>query len=651
MTITNKLLLLIVIITLPVSAGGPLATVNGNPVKYNNASAITYKTDLGAMGSFTNTVATNLTSSSFTTWQNVATAQITFTNGGQLAADVTGANYTTFIDKFSDGINPIIFDTDGAIVDALFGAGASNSTIGFAGSSYFTSGPNIGLYSEGQSVMNGKFANNPFTEAQFKATFVHEFGHFIGLDHSQINAPFVGDGNSANDAYIPTMYPTSTDDDTHLATLNPDDIAAVSFLYPKANFNTTTGKISGTITRFDNSVVRGANVVAKSTGADSLTNQVSTVSDYFAQNSGAYTVVGLSPGNYYIMIEPVKNAFIKGSSVGPYATSSTDLSFINPVTTEFYNAGAESSDPATDNPSAKTPVAVTAAQTTPNINLIANKVPNAPVTNILQYHSGLSGVFELPSQYGDKRYAVRFTPGANAKFIRTEFYINGGSEAIEGTGSLKVTLHQHTTGSVGGVPGTQIGNAVNVPFTQIVKSTYNLVDFSAQNIQVQANVDFHVAFEVVGAATDTLQFVTDNASAPTNRSSSYFNGAGGLKWYNILDADNYGTGYNLAVKAVIDIPASVQGTGAIPGSFSLRQNYPNPFNPSTSIAYSVPSAGFVSLKVYSVLGEVVATLVNEELPAGEYSAVFNGSSFASGIYLLTASNGTTTVTKKMMLVK
>ncbi|MCK9410344.1 MAG: T9SS type A sorting domain-containing protein [Bacteriovoracaceae bacterium] len=650
-SLLNRILFVIVFCTAIGIAGGPSATVNGVAVRYNNASAITYKTDLGNMGSFSNTVATNLVSTSFSTWQNVSTAQITFTNGGQLVSDVTGANYTNFVDKFDDNINPMIFDTDGSIIDAMLGVNASNSTIGFAGSSYFISGPNVGKYSEGQAVMNGKFANNPFTEAQFKATFVHEFGHFIGLDHSQINMPFVGDGNQANDAYIPTMYPTSTDDDTHLATLNPDDIAAVSMLYPKSTFATTTGMISGTVTRFDNSVVRGANVVAKSTGADSLTNQISTVTDYYTKNTGAYTIIGLAPGNYYVRIEPVKSSFIKGSSVGPYANSATDLSFINPVVTEYYNAGAESSDPATDNPGAKTSVAVAANATTANINLIANKVPNAPITNILEYHTGLNGVFELPSNYGDKRYSVRFTPGANAKFIRTEYYINSGVEAIEGTGSLKVSLHQNTTGSLGGVPGTQIGSPISIPFTQIAKSGYNLVDFSSQNLQVQANVDFHIAFEVVGVAGDTLQFVSDNASTPTNRSSSYFNGPGGLKWYNLLEPDNYSEGYNFAVRAVIDIPATVKKSELLPAEFTLQQNYPNPFNPATTIGFSVPRDGFVMLKVYSLLGEEVATLVNENLTTGEYTAQFDATKLASGMYVVTATTGNSSLTKKILLLK
>ncbi|NUN68737.1 MAG: T9SS type A sorting domain-containing protein [Bacteroidetes bacterium] len=650
-SLVSLFLLLAVIPVTVLRAGGPLSVFNGQPVKYNNAVAITYKTDLGAMGSFSNTVATNLVTTSFATWQAVSTAQITFTNGGQLASDITAANYTTVLDKFNDGVNPVIFDTDGSIIDAIFGANASNSTIGFAGSSYFTSGPNAGFYAEGQSVMNGKMANNPFTEAQFKATFVHEFGHFIGLDHSQINMPFVGDGNAANDAHIPTMYPTSTDDDTHLATLNPDDISSVSQLYPKANFATSTGKITGTVVRFDASVVRGANVVAVSTGSDSLTNQISTVTDYLVQNNGTYTVQGLAAGNYYLRIEPVKSSFIKGSSVGPYATSATDLSFINPVLTEYYNAGAESAEPSTDDPAARTAIAVTAGGTTSGINLIANKQPNVPITNILQYHGALSSVFELPSSFGDKRYAVRFTPGANGKLLRAEYYINGSADAIDGTGSLKVSIHNNTSGSLGGIPGTQIGNAVTIPFSQITKSTYNIADFSGQNLQVTANVHFHVVFEVVGAATDSIQFVSDDGSSPTNRSSSYFDGGSGMAWFNLMEPSNFNKGYNLAVRAVIDIPNGVVRHEGVPSAFELRQNYPNPFNPSTTVSFAVPAEGLVTVKVYSSLGEEVATLVNDRMQAGEYSASFDGARLASGVYLVTASAAGRTVSRKMLLLK
>ncbi len=643
----DAILLTVVGLFSVVLAGGPTATRNGAPVRYNNASPITYKTDQGPMGSFTNTVATNLTINSFQTWQNVSTAQISFTNGGQLPVDVTSANYTTYIDNFTDGINPMIFDSDGSLVEAMLGSGSSNTVIGFAGSSYFTSGPNEGKYAEGQAVMNGKFANNPFTEAQFKSTFVHEFGHFIGLDHSQINSHMANDNNKSNEIYIPTMYPTSTDDDVPLGDLNPDDIAAVSLLYPASNFATSTGKISGTVTRFDNSAALGVNVVAFSTGSDSLMNRISTVTDYYKQNSGAFTLVGLAPGNYYVFIEPIKTSFIEGSSVGPYAGSASDLSFVNPVSMEYWNAGNESWDPSVDDASAKTAVAVSANATTSNINIVANKIGNAPQTSILQYHFGLSGVFKLPSQYADSRYAVRFTPASNAKFLRTEFYINGSNNAISGNGTLKVSMHQNTAGSLGGIPGAQIGTAVNIPFAQITKGTYNTVNFSSQNLPVTANTNFHMVFEVVGGAGDTLQFVTDDGSNSSDRSSSYFNNA----WVNIKHPTNYGIGYNLAIRAVVEVPASVKEEALFAETFSLSQNYPNPFNPSTTIAFSIPVEGLVTVKVFTLLGEEVTTLVQEHLMSGAYSTSFDGSKLSSGMYFYTITAGEFSQTKKMLLLK
>ncbi|HEX9252522.1 MAG TPA: 5'-nucleotidase C-terminal domain-containing protein [Ignavibacteriaceae bacterium] len=88
-----------------------------------------------------------------------------------------------------------------------------------------------------------------------------------------------------------------------------------------------------------------------------------------------------------------------------------------------------------------------------------------------------------------------------------------------------------------------------------------------------------------------------------------------------------------------------------PVEFSLDQNYPNPFNPSTTINYSIPEAGNVEMKVYDVLGNEVATLVNETKAPGNYSAVFDASSLASGIYIYKFSANNFLQTKKMILMK
>ncbi|MDP3149011.1 MAG: T9SS type A sorting domain-containing protein [Ignavibacteria bacterium] len=87
--------------------------------------------------------------------------------------------------------------------------------------------------------------------------------------------------------------------------------------------------------------------------------------------------------------------------------------------------------------------------------------------------------------------------------------------------------------------------------------------------------------------------------------------------------------------------------------YGLQQNYPNPFNPSTEINYQIPSKGFVTLKVYDVLGNEVSTLVNEWQEAGSYNAQFttSGKHLASGMYFYTLNAGKFTDTKKLILMK
>ncbi|MBK7497587.1 MAG: T9SS type A sorting domain-containing protein [Ignavibacteriales bacterium] len=89
----------------------------------------------------------------------------------------------------------------------------------------------------------------------------------------------------------------------------------------------------------------------------------------------------------------------------------------------------------------------------------------------------------------------------------------------------------------------------------------------------------------------------------------------------------------------------------IPENFSLSQNYPNPFNPSTSIQYAISSTQCVTLKVYDVLGNEVATLVNEYKPAGMYNVQFTMNNLASGIYFYRLQAGSFVQTMKMVLIK
>ncbi len=97
--------------------------------------------------------------------------------------------------------------------------------------------------------------------------------------------------------------------------------------------------------------------------------------------------------------------------------------------------------------------------------------------------------------------------------------------------------------------------------------------------------------------------------------------------------------------------SDVNETQQPPKYYSLSNNYPNPFNPSTKIEYKIPESGQVLLKIYDMLGREVATLVNEEKPAGSYNITFNASKLPSGVYYYRLASENFIETKKMILIK
>lgn len=95
----------------------------------------------------------------------------------------------------------------------------------------------------------------------------------------------------------------------------------------------------------------------------------------------------------------------------------------------------------------------------------------------------------------------------------------------------------------------------------------------------------------------------------------------------------------------------VEDNAVIPTEYKLEQNYPNPFNPTTTIQFSIPENGVYNLKVYNILGEEVASLINGQLTAGVHKTTFDASKIASGVYIYRLSGGKVNISKKMILMK
>jgi len=102
----------------------------------------------------------------------------------------------------------------------------------------------------------------------------------------------------------------------------------------------------------------------------------------------------------------------------------------------------------------------------------------------------------------------------------------------------------------------------------------------------------------------------------------------------------------------IQLPSSLNTFGnEVPEEFMLSQNYPNPFNPTTTIGFSIPKSEFVTLKIYNLLGQEVATLISENLQAGHYKIEWDASQMASNVYYYLINAGKYQQVKKMILIR
>ncbi|MBI1388573.1 MAG: hypothetical protein GC154_09015 [bacterium] len=318
----------------PISwAGGPLKVYNDKPVTWNSSDyPIQCNIDIGGLGSFSNEDARALIVNAFDVWQSVDGTAIRFEAGPNLPDDVNGQNFNLYLDGRIEGLNPIIFDSDGSITDAIFGQNAKDDILGFA--SITRSNQNRILSS--QAIFNGVYiTENQITPQSFHPTILHELGHWIGLDHAQLFRHLATDGVGWNDSWVPIMFPTTTDDESVRQSLTDDDQHAITVLYPAPGVLESRAAITGHILQSAKNKP-GMNVIARRVG--SVTDQIySTVSGTYKNNGGDFEFRGLPPGDYQIYIEPIDPLYRGSSSVGRYATSINSPSFQDPPPSQFYH--------------------------------------------------------------------------------------------------------------------------------------------------------------------------------------------------------------------------------------------------------------------------------------------------------------------------
>ncbi len=343
-------------------AGGPLAVrTNGQPYLWSTTAPIAYRTDNGPLSASVDEASARArVQAMFGVWQSVASASIRYSRAGFISSVAgfsdgnvsTGTEFNAVEDDCAKGNqSPIIYDEAAAIFIAL--GIDETSVIGFAGPCALD--PVQGRILSGHAVMNGLFqdgSNNPVPDlsaAEFDATFIHEFGHFSGLDHSQINVVCASAFCSAdNIAGLPTMFPFLVT--AQQGSLSIDDVAWISRLYSAtggSGFAATHGTITGTIFFSDSeTLAQLVNVVARRVDNpgtpgvnESRTTAGSCVSGYkfriFNGNPinepsdqplgpfgdqvpgdiGRYEI-SLPPGNYMVEVESIDPQFVDGSSVG-----------------------------------------------------------------------------------------------------------------------------------------------------------------------------------------------------------------------------------------------------------------------------------------------------------------------------------------------
>lgn len=345
------LAILIFLVSFQVLAGGPLSvSTDGEGSAWDNSAAISYHPESGTCADFSNASMLTKIATDLAAWTGLTEVDLSFSAVTGSLPEVNGDNYKTYlyIDEtssstlLSDEINPVIFDDDAEITAAIAGEGNKYLILGFAGAVGFSADKAEVI--AGQAVLNCRCLDGhnsgvclvngstiTVSEEELDFTIIHEMGHFLNLDHSQVNISKYNNGVDTDDADLPIMFPVSFETSAGL-TPREDDKVSLGSLYPATTFTSTHCLVSGTLLDKDGNELMCADVWAENGDSSDTVSFVSgsvavatdknddgdVVDSGECTSQCGYFEVFLKPGSdYTVTVKEIDSAFTGGSGVGP----------------------------------------------------------------------------------------------------------------------------------------------------------------------------------------------------------------------------------------------------------------------------------------------------------------------------------------------